>query len=85
MPLCCNSTESARSRDVRIHVRGTSSGMPWRDTLSANMRGDSEHRLPAMKRRRARGIRFRCIRAGSLKDTSPGSRSRALLEPLADE
>jgi len=38
----CDLTDSARSRVVRIQVRGTSWGMSRRVTFSARMRGDSK-------------------------------------------
>jgi hypothetical protein len=41
MLLCCDATESARSRVVRIHVLDTSSGSPLRSTGSAAIRADS--------------------------------------------
>jgi hypothetical protein len=41
MLLCCDATESARSRTVRIHVLDTSSGSPLRSTGSAAIRADS--------------------------------------------
>lgn len=56
---CCALTERARSRVVRIHVRGTSTGMSRREAHSAGMREESAQSRSRVACRRARDTPFK--------------------------